>query len=188
MVQAKLPVYTQVLPASALHTSVWVTDMASLPCFHILVFSTTAGDIQFYDTNTTSFERLSRVTSLPSCPTTLHFHESRWSTAKLLWGDEVGLVLVGGGYEIRDIGGDEIGRVLVGGGYEIRDIAGDEIGRVFVGGGYEIRDIGGDKIGRVLVGGGYEIRDIAGDEIGWVFVGGGYEIREIAGCKTGLYC
>ncbi|KAK2181266.1 hypothetical protein NP493_404g02060 [Ridgeia piscesae] len=80
----------KVLPASALHTSVWVTDMASLPCFHILVFSTTAGDIQFYDTNTTSFERLSRVTSLPSCPTTLHFHESRWSTAKLLWGDEKG--------------------------------------------------------------------------------------------------
>ena len=153
------------LPASALHKSVWVTDMASLPGFHILVFSTTAGDIQFYNTNTNSFERMSRVTRLPSCPTTLHFHESHYSTAKLLWGDEVGRVLVGDGYQIREIVGDEVGRVLVGDGYQIREIVGDEVGRVLVGDGYQIREIVGDEVGRVLVGDGYEIREIVGDDV-----------------------
>ena len=79
----------QVMPASSLHTSVWVTDMACLPRFHFLVFATTARDIQFYDTNANRFERLSRVTGLNACPTALSFHESRWSIAKLMWGDQV---------------------------------------------------------------------------------------------------
>ena len=79
----------KVMPASSLHTSVWVTDMACLPRFHFLVFATTARDIQFYDTNANRFVRLSRITGLNACPTALNFHESRWSTAKLLWGDQV---------------------------------------------------------------------------------------------------
>ncbi|KAI0229573.1 WD repeat-containing protein on Y chromosome [Lamellibrachia satsuma] len=80
----------KVMPASSLHTSVWVTDMACLPRFHFLVFATTARDIQFYDTNANRFVRLSRITGLNACPTALNFHESRWSIAKLLWGDQDG--------------------------------------------------------------------------------------------------
>ncbi|KAK2175398.1 hypothetical protein NP493_732g02019 [Ridgeia piscesae] len=80
----------QVMPASTMHTSVWVTDMACLPCFHTLVFATTARDIQFYDINVNRFDRLSRITGLQACPTALTFHESEYSIAKLIWGDQEG--------------------------------------------------------------------------------------------------
>ena len=81
--------FDQVTPASFLNKSVWVTDMACMPRFHFLVFATTARDLQFYNTSASRFERMSRITGLVACPTTLLFHESRWSVAKLLWGDQV---------------------------------------------------------------------------------------------------